>query len=99
MAEEWRPQSLLVLSCFPFLVAKVSNLPITGTRHPYTPLIPRQGFSFGVQGFPELIFASLHTAHCYRQTFPMTQSWTMRPFAWPAVFDEPTYPTLRALIR
>jgi hypothetical protein len=46
----------------------------------------RQGFSFGVQGFPELVFASL--AHF--QTFPTVQSWAMRPFARPAVFDEPT---------
>src|SRR5918994_7904006 len=47
---------------------------------------PRQGFSFGVQGFLELVFASL--AHF--QTFPTVQSWAMRPFARPAVFDEPT---------
>src|SRR5215212_10972291 len=46
----------------------------------------RQGFSFGVQGFLELVFASL--AHF--QTFPTVQSWAMRPFARPAVFDEPT---------
>src|SRR5215216_3379548 len=46
----------------------------------------RQGFSFGVQGFLELVFAS--PAHF--QTFPTVQSWAMRPFAWPAVFDEPT---------
>jgi hypothetical protein len=46
----------------------------------------RQGFSFGVQGFPELVFASL--AHF--QTFPTVQSWAMRPFARRAVFDEPT---------
>src|SRR5215212_6370917 len=46
----------------------------------------RQGFSFGVQGFPELVFASL--AHF--QTFPTVQSWAMRLFARPAVFDEPT---------
>jgi hypothetical protein len=47
----------------------------------------RQGFSFGVQGFPELVFASL--AHFYLH-FPTVQSWAMRPFARPAVFDEPT---------
>jgi hypothetical protein len=29
---------------------------------------PRQGFSFGVQGSPELVFASL--AHFYLQAFP-----------------------------
>jgi hypothetical protein len=46
----------------------------------------RQGFSFGVQGFLELVFASL--AHF--QTRPTVQSWAMRPFARPAVFDEPT---------
>src|SRR5918994_7044791 len=46
----------------------------------------RQGFSVGIQGFPELAFASL--AHF--QTFPTVQSWAMRPFARPAVFDEPT---------
>jgi hypothetical protein len=48
----------------------------------------RQGFSFGVQGFPELVFASL--AHFYLQTFPTVQSWSMRPFARPAVFADPT---------
>src|ERR671921_1123362 len=47
----------------------------------------RQGFSFGVQGFLELVFASL--AHFYLH-FPTVQSWAMRPFARPAVFDEPT---------
>src|SRR5215203_4732852 len=46
----------------------------------------RQGFSFGVQGSPELVFASL--AHFYLH-FPTVQSWAMRLFAWPAVFDEP----------
>src|SRR5918994_7921940 len=46
----------------------------------------RQGFSFGVQGFLEQVFAWL--AHF--QTFPTVQSWAMRPFARPAVFDEPT---------
>jgi hypothetical protein len=45
----------------------------------------RQGFSFGVQGFLELVFASI--AHF--QTFPTVQSGAMRPFARPAVFDEP----------
>ena len=55
----------------------------------------RQGFSFGVQGFPELVFASL--AHF--QTFPTVQSWAMRLFAWPAVFDDPTYPRSRDFIR
>ena len=24
------------------------------------------------------------------QTFPTVQSWAMRPFAWPAVFADPT---------
>src|ERR687897_3136049 len=47
---------------------------------------PRQGFSFGVQGFLELAFASL--AHF--QNFPTVQSWAMRPFARPAVFAKPT---------
>src|SRR5215218_5678584 len=55
----------------------------------------RQGFSFGVQGFPELVFASL--AHF--QTFPTVQSWAMRLFAWPAAFDDPTYPRSRDFIR
>ena len=47
----------------------------------------RQGFSFGVQGSPDLVFASL--AHFYLH-FPTVKSWAMRLFAWPAVFDEPT---------
>src|ERR671912_526097 len=47
----------------------------------------RQGFSFGVQGFLELVFASL--AHFYLH-FPTVQSWAMRPFARPAVFADPT---------
>jgi hypothetical protein len=33
----------------------------------------------GVQGFPELVFASL--AHFYLQIFPL--DWAMRLFAWP----------------
>jgi len=39
----------------------------------------------GVQGFPELVFASL--AHF--QTFPTRQSGAMRPFARPAVLADP----------
>src|SRR5688572_16298729 len=31
--------------------------------------VPRQDFPFGVQSFPELVFASLHAAHCYLQAF------------------------------
>src|SRR5918993_6112331 len=45
----------------------------------------RQGLSLRVQGFLELVFASL--AHF--QNFPTVQSWAVRPFARPAVFDEP----------
>jgi hypothetical protein len=48
----------------------------------------RQGFSFGVQGFPDLVFAPL--AHFYLQAFPMTHDWTMRLFAWPSAFSDPT---------
>jgi hypothetical protein len=47
----------------------------------------RQGFSFGVQGSPELVLVSL--SHFYLH-FPTVQSWAMCPFARPAVFDEPT---------
>jgi hypothetical protein len=48
----------------------------------------RQGFSFGVQGFPELVFASL--AHFYLQAFPITHDATMRLFAWPSTLTDPT---------
>src|ERR671920_830070 len=46
----------------------------------------RQGFSFGVQGFPELAFASL--AHFYLQAFPITHDATMRLFAWPSTLTD-----------
>jgi hypothetical protein len=39
----------------------------------------------GVQSFPELVLVSL--SHFYLH-FPTVQSWAMRPFAWPAFFDE-----------
>jgi hypothetical protein len=48
----------------------------------------RQGFWFGVQGFPELVFASL--AHFYLQAFPITHDATMRLFAWPSTLTDPT---------
>src|SRR5215216_2548688 len=48
----------------------------------------RQGFSFGVQGFPELVFASL--SHFYLQAFPITHDATMRLFAWPSTLTDPT---------
>jgi hypothetical protein len=48
----------------------------------------RQGFSFGVQGFPELVFASL--AHFYLQAFPITHDAAMRLFAWPSTLTDPT---------
>jgi hypothetical protein len=48
----------------------------------------RQGFSFGVQGFPELVFASL--AHFYLQAFPITHDATLRLFAEPSTLTDPT---------
>jgi hypothetical protein len=50
----------------------------------------RQGFSFGVQGFPELVFASLHVAPFYLQAFPYFHDWAMRLFAEPSAFSDPT---------
>jgi hypothetical protein len=29
-------------------------------------------------------------AHFYLQAFPMTHDWTMRLFAWPSAFSDPT---------
>jgi hypothetical protein len=47
---------------------------------------PRQGLSLGVQGFPELVFAS----HFYLQAFPYFNDWAMRLFAGPRAFSDPT---------
>src|SRR5918995_5463708 len=58
---------------------------------------PRQGFPFGVQGFPELVFASL--AHFYLQAFPVFHDWAMRLLAGPRAFSDPTYPRSWDFIR
>src|SRR5215217_5707233 len=56
----------------------------------------RQGFSFGVQDFLELVFASVF-AHF--QTFPTVQSGAVRPLARPAVLADPASPRPRDFIR
>jgi hypothetical protein len=51
----------------------------------------------GVQGFPELVFASL--AHFYLQAFPVFHDWAMRLLAGPRAFSDPTYPRSWDFIR